>query len=448
MDPADLGPFDPLASAPPATLSFEAVQQRAARDRLTPQRRELLDRVMSRSRPHLGEPSRKGDLAATGWAAVFPQAADPAVERALAPLLARRQEQAGKGFHLFAGADGGYRPGESADAFLRRHGAGTGGPSPDKVPFYLLVVGSPAEIPFDFQTELDVQGYAVGRLGFPSPDGFRAYAESVVAAETGGSGRARRIALFGVADENDDGQEATQQMCAHLVTPLADALAGREGWEVAPRIVRQGSTRTGLAATLSEKPALLFTASHGLACPDRPDLRPTFQGALVCRRPETAGESRLFTGNDVVEGTPAAGLLAFLFACHSAGTPAGDPPGAPPQLSHLPERLLTHPRGGALAVLGHVGPAWGYSFLGFDRTVQPHAFVDTFTHLLDGLPVGAALEPFNLRHAEFLIQREEEAKLVKRNEERLTSLWAAAEDARNFVILGDPAVRVEGSPRG
>ena len=106
------------------------------------------------------------DLAQTGWGVVFAEDADPRIVTALTPMLERRHAQAdalveGR-YHEFVGADG-YRAGESKSAFLRRHHSGPGPVDPDVIPYYLLLVGGPDEIPFEIQYQLDVQ-HAVGRI--------------------------------------------------------------------------------------------------------------------------------------------------------------------------------------------------------------------------------------------------------------------------------------------
>ena len=63
--------------------------------------------------------------------------------------------------------------------WLKRHGVYPGSVAPTKVPYYLLLIGGPESIPFDFQYLLDIE-YAVGRLCFDHADQYRLYAESVV----------------------------------------------------------------------------------------------------------------------------------------------------------------------------------------------------------------------------------------------------------------------------
>jgi hypothetical protein len=167
--------------------------------------------------------------------------------------------------------------------------------------------------------------------------------------------------------------------------------------------------------------------------------------------------------SDVPDGADLHGLIAFHFACFGAGTPRYDEyayrklEGAPPaeiapraMLSALPRRLLGHPNGGALAVIGHVERAWGCSFLwGRSRREQIVTFEEALLLLLDGYPVGAALEAMNQRYAECATTLgdllEKTSYGLRLDPDQLVPLWTANNDARGYAIVGDPAVRVNPS---
>jgi hypothetical protein len=174
-------------------LTPQEVGRLARGEKLDPQQtRELKwwhNRVTeSHLGPKEGVDPKKLDQSGWGLIVAFNDD-DQAVKRAAAtmealrPLLSLRQEQAGSRYREYTGVNA-YRPDETKSAFLARQGMGPGPADPDKVPYYLLIVGDPEAIPYRFQYQLDVQ-YAVGRIYFDDIEAYARYAESVVAAETG-----------------------------------------------------------------------------------------------------------------------------------------------------------------------------------------------------------------------------------------------------------------------
>jgi hypothetical protein len=425
-----------------------------------------------RPRPRLPEfafeahdPAPFADLSAVGWGAVFPASQDgksgpdqAAIQEALQPLLDLRRAQAGERFRLFAGADG-YRPGETALKFLTRQGIAFGQIAPQRVPYYLLLVGDPEAIPYEFQYQLDVK-YAVGRIHFDTVEEYAHYAQSVVAAETGGAALPRRATFFGVQNPGD---KATEMSADYLVKPLARRLAeAQPAWEV-ETVLREEATKARLGQLLGGEgaPALLFTASHGMGFPLGDPRQTAEQGALLCQDwPGTGPISQdfYFAGDDVSPDAELLGRLAFFFTNYGAGTPRLDnfavqqyekPEPIAPQafVARLPQRLLSHPWGGALAVIGHVERVWSYSFLEPRLTLpRVEAFVQMARRLLEGQPVGLAMEYLNARYGlaatDWLpfAMRQDAYEKVDRSE--FAQAQTAAIDARNYVIVGDPAARL------
>jgi hypothetical protein len=414
--------------------------------------------------PHLGSLEDPRDLAANGWGVIFARDADPAVREALQPLIDHRRATAGDRCRAYQG-DGGYRPGEKKDEFLKRYGMGPTIADPEKIPYYLLLVGSPEEIPWAFQHQLDLQ-YAVGRLDLDSVEAYASYARTVVEMETSGASRPRRAVFFGVQNPGD---AATQSLGRYLVEPLAGACAEdcaeeKPDWSV-ETVLGDAATKARLSRYLggADTPALLFTACHGMGFPADDPRQLPHQGALLCSdwpgREAWKGpvpQDHYWAGDDVTAGAAPRGLIAFHYACHAAGTPQLDAyaqPGAPRRTlaphafaASLPKRLLGHPQGGALAVVGHVERTWGYSFLWKGVGRQTQTFESFFKQLFAGYPIGAALEAFALRYAEILALldslREDIDYGAPADPQQLSSLWTARNDARGYVLLGDPAVRL------
>lgn len=430
------------------------------------------------------------NLAQTGWGVIFPHNFDPDIRTALQELLDHRRQQAGEYYQEYFGHRG-FRPKDTKLEFLGRHQVGFGPVDPKKMPYYLLIVGDPQTIPFSFQQELSVQ-FAVGRIYFDWLEGERKedylkkyaqYASSVVIAETTDLSLPRRVSFFGV--ENPDDQ-ATKSSTENLIKPLAAWMPDsvkRSNWQVDPPILGERATKARLEKLLGgdETPTLLFTGSHGLGFNYEHSRQLQYQGALVCQDwpgPKdwngAIPDDFFLAADDIRDDARLLGLIAFNFACYSAGTPQynefsfktnqlasnikpnlGEKIAEKAFVARLPQRLLSHPQGSALAVIGHVERAWTTSFM-WQKIDQTEVFKSTLEELVKGDPIGLAFEKrFSYRHAEIsvslgkLFADIQHGRIIGFGEyeidpEHLVSLWTANNDARNYIILGDPAVRLMG----
>jgi hypothetical protein len=94
------------------------------------------------------------------------------------------------------------------------------------------------------------------------------------------------------------------------------------------------------------------------------------------------------------------------------------------------------------------GRAWGYSGKWQDMGATTAAYQSALERLLEGVPIGMAIETVDERYADAatqLAQAMEELRFGDGPDPiSLGSLLIATHDARNRVILGDPAVRLGG----
>ncbi|MBD2578389.1 hypothetical protein [Oscillatoria sp. FACHB-1406] len=467
-------------------MSVEQVSRIAQGEEFTPEQLQEFDEKIN-PQDHFApmEGVDAKDIAQTGWGVIFAFDANPAIREALSELLDHRKKQATQNHeHFYKEYTGpqGYRYNkaknqyESKRDFLARQGASSGPADPDKVPYYLMIVGDPTTIPYRFQSQLSVQ-YAVGRIHFDTLQEYAQYAHSVVAAETEDLALSPTATFFGVCNPGD---AATNLSTQDLILPLSEWVTKEHSdWEV-KTIIKEEATKARLGQVLggSETPSLLFTGSHGMGFPNGDPRQLAHQGALLCqdwpgrewgRQP--IPESFYFSGDDIGEDSRLLGLIAFHFACYGAGCPQYDEfdghkktPGQRPEiapysfLARLPQKLLSHPKGGALAVIGHIDRAWGCSFSSSAirgtnvEKRQIAVFQSSVKRLLEGHPVGSAVEYFDERYAEIssdLSGMLEDINFGEpANNTVLSGLWTENNDARNYAIIGDPAVRLKVSQKG
>lgn len=398
------------------------------------------------------------DLASAGWGIIlaFKDPLESAILDALKPLLDLRRSQAAgvvpERYQEYID-ERGYRAGESKVKFLERLGVGPGPVDPKRLPYYLLIVGSPEQIPYSFQYQLDVP-CAVGRIHFDTMEEYARYAQSVVDAELQAAEKPRKVVLFGASSD-----PATVISVEDFLAPLGAELRKRKDWEL-DTVFGERASKAHLATILGgeDTPSLLFTAGHGVGFHCGGPSQRLKQGALLCQdwpgKGHPATPEHYFTADDISNSARLSGLISFHFACYSAGTPThddfsrnGDRPRLSPEafVARLPKGLLSHPAGGSLAFVGHVDQACECSFVWQTAGSQVAAFADSLFRLQDHYPVGAALEPLNERHAELaadLASTRDRLESEPDLEGEVALLQHAWRDARNYVIVGDPAVRL------
>jgi hypothetical protein len=420
------------------------------------------------SHPHLGLPVGvdPADVIQAGWAIVFHKDENVAVKAALQALVEHRKRQIGNELKVKVLE---YRDGETTAQWMARYGVGAGSVEPTRIPYYVLLVGSPGRIPFTFGFQLDVE-YGVGRLHFETPEEYGQYVQSLIKYETAQTVlNGREVVFFGTRHRGD---QATELSADHLIRSLAvgvvnsstnvSGVAASKGFRSSLHLA-DSATKATLENILNQKseqaPALLFTATHGIGLPSGHPNQRYVQGALLCQdwRGGPVGPDTYFAAADLRPDARVHGLITFHFACYGMGTPERDrfmhkqgeaPLAIAPEsfISALPKALLAHPGGGALACIGHVERAWGYSIISPGTGAQLLPFQNAISRILDGQPLGYAMKDFNERYAALSTNL---ASLLEEigfgatvSERELALTWVERNDAEGYAIIGDPAVRM------
>jgi hypothetical protein len=426
----------------------------------TPEKRRQEARYQTEAFAQFGE-YKLDDPKEAGWGLLVNSSEADEMKELLAPLISHRQGRV----LLYNG--------EPAIEWIAKNRAYSTNPS--QFPFYILIAGSPSKVPYELQFALDVS-QAVGRIDFNNPADYSRYAQMVVGQETDQlQAPEKRVVFFAPQLPSDS---PTLQSCQRLAKPLRQQLPDSVPSDlVYTDLLGADATKSNLIQSLTpnqsgQTPAIVFAASHGAGIENIDPDQQYLQGSIVCQDhmfPLTPEKRDGFiSGYDVNEGFSIPGGILFVFACFGAGTrahsdfarylPEGDSKeglkavqGTEDFVGYLPKALLANINGGSLAVIGHVDPAWLSSFvdpLTNERRIFPFGFA--MARLLRGKPVGFSVSAFNEKYAEtstgllsLIEDMEEEAMPPDQIQSQLADLWICRNDAQNYIVIGDPAVRLK-----
>ena len=328
-----------------------------------------------------------------------------------------------------------------------------------RLPFYLLIVGSPIEIPWRLQYSLN-RRHHVGRLDLP-PGGLANYVSALLSDWEGFETDPTRPLIWSV---NFDSM--TQKMESTIASQVKSALFGDD--EIADGITwlkGDEATHARLIETLSEaKPSVILTSSHGKTGPldDQRTMRDTL-GLPVDGDRQTLDIDALLDawapGGGVWysqaccsagsnEGTSYAGLLEEGSEADRVVRAVGDL-GA--SVAPLPTRLLGAEKP-LRAFVGHVEPTFDWTLIAGDTGQFLTApLVDAvYPNLYRSWPVGLAFDDY-YRGVSELYGKLEKARrgidtLVGGAREAATYYRLTATDRESLVILGDPTVVIPPLP--
>jgi len=297
-------------------------------------------------------------------------------------------------------------------------------------------------------------------LYFEKPEEYRMYVNKIKKYKPS---RKKRILFFATEHPGD---EPTYYSRKYLVRPLMNSLK-EAGFEVMHLIGDEATEKNLIEATREIEFDIIFSATHGLGLVSKNfEKQKKLQGAIICQDIEMGKNllkqnKGLLTGLDIEQKKKTIRTkIFFMFACYSGGTLKNsdflywvpeDTKKALKEyqakqdfLAYLPQKLLASPEG-PLNVIAHVDPAWVFSFMDDEkmkRRTEP--FKNALKRILSSVPAGRAIRDFNLRTAtlsvallDYVIDHLE--KNEKINPLSLSNIWITRQDAKNYILFGDPA---------
>jgi hypothetical protein len=337
-------------------------------------------------------------------------------------------------------------------------------------PHYILIIGEPNMVPFLFQSMFDCAA-SVGRVAFDDLQDLQTYVDKIVNIEKTEKANPKEAIVFAP----DYGiQDVTYYTHKFMAKPLANYLQNELKANVKTLLGKQ-ATKENLSQSLkTSKPALVYTAGHGLVAPDSPlSEQKRINGGICCEQTGDNWQDWVFTADDVPGDQESflEGSIFFQFACYGYGTPAESDyehwfkelsfNSSEDFIAALPKRLLAHPKG-PVAYIGHLDTAFLDAF--DDPNPDPfatkwHNRMSPFVYAVNKLlgeynPVGISMEDMNKRYnvcnvllTSYLDEQRRllaNGKAINWNDffDKIIDIFILRSDAQNYMVFGDPAARL------
>ena len=354
-------------------------------------------------------------------------------------------------------------------------------------PKYVFLIGSPDQIPLQFQSLLSLQAY-VGRIDFSHKSDktekvsqLKKYVDKIIKLEN--NNPVEQKAIFFATDhgiQSDGCYDPTHYNHLYLEAPLANDVKAMGSFDVSEITSTQDNpnqaTKNSLLNNIeNSKPAFVFIASNSLNASDENiDVQNEFTGSIVCEgNHEDSLDNWLITADSISYDKPfGEGGIFFQYSDCSYGTPSSsylssyirdaktwgipEPLAEREFISAIPKKLLFHPKG-PLAFIGHVDLELMLSYNSSeqpipegDRSPRLSPFSFCTESLLKGRPVGFSLDSMIKNYGTLTASL---ADLHKRyiqkefqNEEKfldhLLDVFIRSTESGNYMVLGDPATHL------
>jgi hypothetical protein len=344
-----------------------------------------------------------------------------------------------------------FRDGDEQDVAITgsKPGMGRG-----RLPAYLLLVGSPAQLPWDLQCRLNLSS-SVGRLDLPD-DALERYVDALLDNWSGSGIDATSPVVW--ATDHDD---ITALMRDAIAEPVAARY--RSDSQIGDRVsylAGRGATAAGLASALADRrPGVVVTTSHGRTGPlGDADVMRRDLGLLVDDNRELVDAAPLLAA------WQPDGVVWYAHACCSAGSDANtryrglvedgslvartldEVADLGSLVAPLPTALLSAERP-ARAFVGHVEPTFDWTMerpeTGQILTAAIERALYTGLFQADPEPVGLAFRRhFTEAAALFGESAQTNRNSTENSDDRRAASLAllTAYDRQSMVILGDPTV--------